>query len=94
MFEPTDLQPDAPADLRHKKEQRDTAQGCRDRATADLLQSVTMVTSNERLRLESSAASWTVRAALLDRIEASFARRIALAESLKNPEADSDRSWA
>jgi hypothetical protein len=58
------------------------------------LESATMVTSNGRLRLESSAANWTVRAALLDRIEASFARRIALVESLKKPEADSDRSWA
>ena len=48
---------------------RDTAGSCRDRATADLLKSVTMITANERLTLERSAASWALRAELLDRVE-------------------------
>jgi hypothetical protein len=48
---------------------KDTAGTCRERATADLLKSVTMITANERLTLERSAASWEARATLLDRLE-------------------------
>lgn len=47
----------------------DTSSGCRERSAADLLESVTMTTANGRLRLESSAASWTVRADMLHRLE-------------------------
>ena len=70
---------------------QDTAQGCRDRATADLLEAVTMATANGRLRMESSAASWTVRAQLLDRIEDSFARRVRQAESAARQQPDNVR---
>jgi hypothetical protein len=48
---------------------RDTSDKCRERATEDLLKSVTMLTANQRMILERSAASWTERAQLLDRIE-------------------------
>jgi hypothetical protein len=48
---------------------RETSGTCRDRATADLLKSVAMITANERLILERSAASWELRAQLLDRVE-------------------------
>ena len=48
---------------------RDTSGTCRERATADLLKSVVMITANERLSLERSAASWERRAELLDRVE-------------------------
>lgn len=48
---------------------RDTADRCRERASADLLKSVTMLTANERMILERSAASWSERAQLLDRVE-------------------------
>lgn len=51
------------------KDGRDTATGCRDRASADLLQSLAASTANGRRVLESSAASWTTRAQLLQRIE-------------------------
>src|SRR4051812_46801379 len=51
------------------KQRRDTAEGCRDRATADLLQAVTMATVHGRQMLESSAASWNARAELLQRVE-------------------------
>jgi hypothetical protein len=54
---------------------KDTAGTCRERATADLLKSVTMITANERLSLERSAASWQVRANLLDRLEDSARAR-------------------
>jgi hypothetical protein len=45
---------------------RDTSEGCRERASADLLKSVTMLTANERLILERSAASWSLRADMLE----------------------------
>jgi hypothetical protein len=48
---------------------RDTSGTCRERATADLLKSVAMITPNERLALERSAATWQLRAQLLDRVE-------------------------
>jgi hypothetical protein len=49
---------------------RDTSEACRERASADLLKSVAMLTANQRLILERSAASWSLRADLLDRVEA------------------------
>jgi hypothetical protein len=52
------------------KQRRDTADGCRDRATADLLEAVTMATAHGRQMLEKSAASWNARAELLQRMEA------------------------
>jgi hypothetical protein len=48
---------------------KDTSGTCRDRATADLLKSVAMITANERLALERSAAIWELHAELLDRLE-------------------------
>jgi len=48
---------------------RDTSATCRERATADHLKSVVTITANERLTLERSAASWELRAQLLDRVE-------------------------
>ena len=47
------------------KRRRDTADGCRERATADLLQAVTVATASGRKVLEQSAASWNARAELL-----------------------------
>src|SRR5689334_1771226 len=44
----------------------DTAAGCRIRADADLLASVSMLNANERMRMETSAASWSARAELLE----------------------------
>src|SRR3954449_10541011 len=58
------------------KQRRDTAEGCRDRATADLLQAVTMATVHGRQMLERSAASWNTRAELLQRIETSIETRL------------------
>jgi hypothetical protein len=52
------------------KERRDTAEGCRERASADLLEAVTMATAHGRQMLEKSAASWNARAELLQRAEA------------------------
>lgn len=52
------------------KERRDTAEGCRERASADLLEAVTMATAHGRQILEKSAASWNARAELLQGEEA------------------------
>lgn len=59
-----------------QKQRHDTAEGCRDRASADLLEAVSMVTTHSRQMLERSAASWKQRAALLDRIEAGIEARL------------------
>jgi hypothetical protein len=58
------------------KERRDTVQGCRDRATADLLEAVTMATDHSRQMLERSTASWTARSEMLQRVEAGIAARL------------------
>jgi hypothetical protein len=52
------------------KERRDTAEGCRDRASADLLAAVAMTTAHGRHMLEMSASAWTARAELLQGGEA------------------------
>lgn len=61
---------------------RDNAEACRGRAAANLLESVSMLNANQRIRLETSAASWTARADMLQRVEDGVERRAqaALAE--------------
>ena len=61
-----------PAEVRASpkiRTKRDTSETCRERASADLLKSLTMLTANERMILERSSASWTERALLLERVE-------------------------
>src|SRR6266536_1714850 len=56
---------------------RETRRKCVvNRASADLLKSVTMLTANERLILERSATSWSLRADLLERVEGSARERL------------------
>lgn len=67
-----------PAEVRASpktRAKRDTADNCRERASADLLRSLTMLTANERMILERSAASWTERAVLLERVEGTMRHR-------------------
>jgi hypothetical protein len=54
---------------------RETAEGCRERAAADITASGELITANQKLRLEASAASWTSRASMLQRVEDGTARR-------------------
>jgi hypothetical protein len=70
---------------------RDSSQACRDRASADLLKSVTMLTANERLVLERSAASWGVRAEMLEGLERSAAQPRLATRSSKPKGADNVR---
>ena len=67
---------------------RDSSEACRERALADLLKSVTMLTANERLILERSAASWSVRADMLERLQISAAQRHATAPGSEGAAAD------
>ena len=78
----------APIRGRTHKLPEDTVQGRHDRATADLLQSVIMLTASQQLRLERSAESWCMRASLLDRLEKSFEKRRALDRLSDQYEAD------
>jgi hypothetical protein len=64
---------------RTNKAPYDTVVGCRIRAEADLLASVTMFTANERVRMERSAASWSARAELLERQDDNLMARKAAA---------------
>lgn len=65
---------------RPNRQPQDTEAGCRARAAANLEQAATMDTAHGRDRLEHSAASWTTRADLLHRLDASSdARRAATA---------------
>jgi hypothetical protein len=66
---------------------RDTSAACRERASEDLLKSVTMMTANERLILERSSTNWSLRAVLLEGVERSAAeRRAAVSSSPKKGE--------
>lgn len=64
---------------RVQKDRRDTAAGCRDRATADLASALAASTANGRRVLETSAAHWTSRAELMERIETGIEARLAAA---------------
>src|SRR5687767_11615389 len=62
---------------RHRRSTRDTVAGCRASAGADLLQAASMDTVNGRLRFEHSAASWTARGDLLQRLDEGWRTRTA-----------------
>jgi hypothetical protein len=59
----------------HVGVKRETAESCRERASADLLASAAMITANQRSQLQTSAASWSVRANMLQRVEEGIARK-------------------
>lgn len=51
------------------KQPQDTELGCRAFAAADLLSAEAIVPGNSRARMEHSAATWTIRADLLQKLE-------------------------
>ena len=61
---------------RHGKRTEDTGVGCRANAAADLARAGAPGGDYMRLRLEHSAAIWTERAILLERLETKFQRRM------------------
>ena len=52
-----------------QKKPEDTSAGCRGRAADSLVAAAAMDTLNGRVRMEASAATWTARADLLQRLE-------------------------
>lgn len=52
-----------------QKKLEDTSAGCRGRAADSLAAAAAMDTRNGRVRMETSAATWTARAELLQRLE-------------------------
>lgn len=71
---------------------KDTGTACRERASADLLKSVTALTANQQRVLEHSAATWTLRGAMLDRIEKSIEKRRAIDQASAEYETRHERS--
>lgn len=65
--------------VRSGKRNEDTALGCRANAAADLGRAHAPGGDFMRLRLEHSAAVWTERADLLERLEKNFQRRMSAA---------------
>lgn len=61
--------------VRHSKRAEDTGAGCRANAAADLARAGAPGGDYMRVRLERSAAVWTERATLLERLEKNFKRR-------------------
>ena len=75
MSRPIDCGARAPPAPSKRRANKDTLDSCRERASADLLKSVTMLTANERRILERSAASWTLRADMLEGLQRSAAEK-------------------
>ena len=61
--------------LRTSRRAEDTAVGCRDKAAADLVRAASGAVQF-RWRLEHSAAAWTARAEMLERLDLKFAARM------------------
>lgn len=69
-----------------------TGAACRERASADLQKSLTALTANQQRVLQRSAESWTLRAAMLDRIDKSIEKRRAIDEASAEYETQHARS--
>ncbi|HSQ99503.1 MAG TPA: hypothetical protein VLM36_06260 [Sphingomicrobium sp.] len=63
-----------------KRRPEDSADGCRALAKSDCEKAAEVPSGHMRARFERSAAAWTTRAGLLERIEASFEARAASVE--------------
>src|SRR4051794_21807278 len=62
--------------VRHNRRAEDTGAGCRANAAADLARAGAPGGHYMRRRLEHSAAVWTERATLLERLERNFKKRM------------------
>jgi hypothetical protein len=71
-----DLDTQAMPATRHNRRAEDTGAGCRANAAADLARAKAPGGDYMRQRLEHSAAVWSERATLLERLEKSFKRRV------------------
>ena len=65
----------------HSELSRNTVEGCRDRAAADLQDADTSTDPHERKQLRRGAKRWSLRADMLERLAKSFKKRAALDEA-------------
>lgn len=72
-----EIGPGLPMLTRTRRQTQDTVAGCRERAAANLTEAATLDVANGRWKLEHSAAAWTSRADLLERLEAKHDARVA-----------------
>ena len=70
-----------PLSQAHSELSRDTIEGCRDRAAADLREADTSTDPYERRQLRKGAKRWSLRADMLERLARSFRKRAALDEA-------------
>ena len=70
---------------------RDTVEGCRDRAAADLQDAGTSTNPQERKQLRRGAKRWSLRADMLERLAKSFRKRAALDEASRQYHRDKER---
>ena len=70
---------------------QNTALGCHDRAAVDLQNAAASPDRKNRRQLKLSAAQWTLRGDMLERIAKSFRKRAALDEASKQYRLNSDR---
>ena len=62
--------------MQRGRQAQDTAAGCHSLAAADMLRAGSMDTVMGRAKLEHSAASWTARGDMLQRLDASHEARL------------------
>jgi hypothetical protein len=70
---------------------RDTVEGCRDRAAADLQDADASTNPHERKQLRRGAKRWSLRADMLERLAKSFRKRAALDDASRQYHRDKER---
>lgn len=78
-------------DVERPSEQRDTVEGCLERAAADLRDADTATDSHERKQLRMGAKQWSLRADMLERLAKSFRKRADLDEASRQFHRDKAR---
>lgn len=81
-----------PSASTNRRYTKDTGAACRVRASADLLKSSVAITANQQILLQRSAESWTMRAAMLERMEKSVEKRRVIDEAHRSYEIQHARS--
>ncbi len=87
---PTRIEPELRVEPRSEFS-RDTVEGCRDRAAADLQESDISTDLHERKQLRRGAKRWSLRADMLERLAKSFSKRVALDEASRQYHRDKAR---
>jgi hypothetical protein len=91
---PTRIEPLSDSKLRvepRSEFSRDTVEGCRDRADADLREADISTDPHERNQLRRGAKRWSLRADMLERLAKSFRKRATLDEASRQYHRDKAR---